>query len=168
MPWRLMASGHFAHADAISAMPGQGSITAFAAARVGLQAASAGAASALWSVSHGASLPRVDGKGAVVEASISRASNHPRDDVAALKTMSSHAPAAAEWLARWMKWIERDGRDVVVWLRDYSIDEDQAARFVDGLRSFAQAQGVGLERIVVNGRELWRNPQSTTVSRKKE
>ena len=67
-----------------------------------------------------------------------------------------------------MKWIERDGRDAVVWLRDFRIDDEQAARMADGLRRFAEEQGVSLERIVVNGRERWRNQNSVQFSRMKE
>ena len=39
--------------------------------------------------------------------------------------------------------------------------EDHGAltrRVVDSLRAFAQEHGVGLDRIVVNGREFWRRP----------
>ncbi len=168
MPWRLMASGHLAHANAISGMPGQASAVGGAHPGTGMQAATAGASPGLSFMSPASSSPVFEGQGVPVAALHSQASSRTRDDVAALKTMSSHAPAAAEWLARWMKWIERDGRDAVVWLRDFSIDEDQAARVVEGLRSFAQAQGVGLERIVMNGRELWRNPQLAAFSEKRE
>lgn len=65
-------------------------------------------------------------------------------------------PAAMEWLARWMKWIERDGRDPVVWLRDFRLDADGIREVVEGLRTLAREQGTPLARIVVNGREQWR------------
>lgn len=168
MPWRLMASGHLAHANAMAGMPGALSVASVAHAGLDAQAVSATASPGVPLASHGGSLPAFENTGAVIAASTSQSANRTRDDVAALKTMSSHAPAAAEWLARWMKWIERDGRDAVVWLRDFSIDDDQAARVVEGLRSFAQSQGVGLERIVVNGRELWRNPQLAAFSGHRE
>jgi hypothetical protein len=168
MPWRLMASGHLAHANAMSGMLGQAAAPGGAHPVAGAQTVATAAAPASLSMSSGSSLPIFDGKGIPVAAMLSQSATRSRDDVAALNTMSSHAPAAAEWLARWMKWIEREGHDAVVWLRDFSIDEDQAARVVEGLRSFAQAQGVGLERIVVNGRELWRNPQLTAFSEHRE
>lgn len=168
MPWRLMASGHLAHANAMSGMPGMAVEPGGAHPVADAQAAATAAAPASLSMSSGSWLPIFDGKGIPVAAMSSQSPTRSRDDVAALKTMSSHAPAAAEWLARWMKWIEREGHDAVVWLRDFSIDEDQAARVVEGLRSFAQAQGVGLERIVFNGRELWRNPQLTVFSEHRE
>lgn len=168
MPWRLMASGHLAHANAMSGMPGQASVVDGARPGAETLAATAVALPGLPFVSPASMSPVFAGKGAPIAAVLSQASGSTRDDVATLQAMSSNAPAAAEWLARWMKWIERDGRDAVVWLRDFSIDEDQAARVVDELRSFAQAQGVGLERIVVNGRELWRNPQLVDFSGHRE
>lgn len=73
-------------------------------------------------------------------------------------------PAAMEWLARWMKWIERDGRDPVVWLRDFRLDADGIREVVEGLRTLAREQGTPLSRIVVNGREQWRAPSFQTTA----
>lgn len=75
-----------------------------------------------------------------------------------VRSHAPHGPAAIEWVLRWMKWIERDGHDTVVFLRDFRIDDEQAARMADGLRLFAEEQGISLERVVVNGRERWRSP----------
>ena len=76
---------------------------------------------------------------------------------------ASSAPVVSEWLSRWMKWIERDGHDPVVLLRDYRMDGDETRRIVDTLRAFAREHGVALERVVVNGHEFWhsRNSDST-------
>lgn len=73
-------------------------------------------------------------------------------------------PAAMEWLARWMKWIERDGHDPVVWLRDFRLDADGIREVVEGLRTLAREQGTPLSRIVVNGREQWRAPAFQTTA----
>ena len=73
---------------------------------------------------------------------------------------AASAPVVSEWLSRWMKWIERDGHDPVVLLRDYRMDGDETRRVVDSLREFAREHGVSLERVVVNGHEFWRNPDS--------
>lgn len=73
---------------------------------------------------------------------------------------AASTPVVSEWLSRWMKWIERDGHDPVVLLRDYRMDGDETRRVVDGLREFAREHGVSLERVVVNGHEFWRNPAS--------
>lgn len=159
MPWRLMASGalaqtHSGHGfvdpsdtttvsifDPVAAMP-----------VVTLQAVSAvGNASA-------AGL-RSDATGAdatVLQPATLRAIK--ADDPMSLPSLPSSSPAAAEWLARWMKWIERDGRDPIILLRDFRLDDDETRRVVDSLRAFAQEHGVGLDRIVVNGREFWRRP----------
>lgn len=168
MPWRLMASGHLAHADAMAGMPGQLPATSGVAAVPGVPMRGTDSPYRLSAPVYPAQLPVYDSNGILVGAVQSQTSNRARNDLAPLHAMSSHAPAAAEWLARWMKWIERDGRDTVVWLRDFSIDEDQAPRVADDLRRFAQSQGVSLERIVVNGRELWRNPQLHVASKSKE
>jgi hypothetical protein len=68
--------------------------------------------------------------------------------------------AAAQWLARWTKWIEREGRDPTLWLRDFRINGSEADRIVENFRAFAREHGLTLDRIVINGREFWRNPQS--------
>lgn len=73
---------------------------------------------------------------------------------------AASTPVVSEWLSRWMKWIERDGHDPVVLLRDYRMDGDETRRVVDSLREFAREHGVSLERVVVNGHEFWRNPAS--------
>lgn len=82
----------------------------------------------------------------------------PSDGIAA-----SHAGTltdAANWLARWVGWIQRTGRPPSLWLRDYRLDPDDARRMADALHRAATADGIVLERIVVNGRELWRDAQA--------
>ena len=159
MPWRLMASGALAQTT-----DGQGLVAPAIAAATSIQAA-AGFAH-LVAARSVAATGRVDAAGLRNEAA---GSNIPTlqpamlrttdtDDAMPLPSLPASSPAAAEWLARWMKWIERDGRDPVVLLRDFRIDDDEARRVVDGLRAFAQEHGVGLDRIVVNGREFWRRP----------
>lgn len=161
MPWRLMASGRLAqslgaggYADPATLLP-----AAYPGGTI-VPAQSAGAQSVV-GIRHavGASLP-----GDPIETASMSSTAVARaivaDDDAPLPSLpqSPPSPAAAEWLARWMKWIERDGRDPVVLLRDFRIDDDEAGRLVDGLRAFAQEHGIELDRIVVNGREFWRRP----------
>lgn len=169
MPWRLMASGHFAQsaavvqgvvADATSGDIASGGVKGHIPAST--QVAASGA-----STSHPAHGD--DGRLMVPFAPVSTVeSARTRDKTIFAQSHAPHAPAAIEWVARWMKWIERDGRDAVVWLRDFRVDDEQAARMADGLRRFAEEQGVSLERIVVNGRERWRNQNSVQFSRMKE
>ena len=159
MPWRLMASGALAQSrsghgfvdpagtttismfDPVAAMP---VVTPQAVSVVG-NASVAGlrrdAAGADATVLQPATLRAIEA-----------------DDPMSLPSLPSSSPAAAEWLARWMKWIERDGRDPLVLLRDFRLDDDETRRVVDSLRAIAQEHGVGLDRIVVNGREFWRRP----------
>lgn len=159
MPWRLMASGTLAQtAD------GQGHFDPAIAAPASMQATAAFAHAV--AARNVAATARVDASGLRNEAAGSnptvpspamlRATD--ADDGMPLPSLPASSPAAVEWLARWLKWIERDGRDPVVLLRDFRIDDDEARRVVDGLRAFAQEHGVGLDRIVVNGREFWRCP----------
>ncbi|MGN6151012.1 MAG: hypothetical protein ACTHOH_03250 [Lysobacteraceae bacterium] len=67
---------------------------------------------------------------------------------------------AAAWLARWVGFIQRTGRPPSLWLRDYRLDPDDARRLADMLHRTATADGIVLDRIVVNGRELWRDAQA--------
>jgi hypothetical protein len=85
-------------------------------------------------------------------------------DASAAATLgAASAPVVSEWLSRWMKWIERDGHDPVVLLRDYRMDGDETRRVVDTLREFAREHGVVLDRVVVNGHEFWRNQNSDST-----
>jgi hypothetical protein len=85
-------------------------------------------------------------------------------DASAAATLgAASAPVVSEWLSRWMKWIERDGHDPVVLLRDYRMDGDETRRIVDTLREFAREHGVVLDRVVVNGHEFWRNQNSDST-----
>ena len=85
-------------------------------------------------------------------------------DASAAATLgAASAPVVSEWLSRWMKWIERDGHDPVVLLRDYRMDGDETRRVVDTLREFAREHGVVLDRVVVNGHEFWRNRNSDST-----
>ncbi|MDE2154499.1 MAG: hypothetical protein KGJ32_01195 [Xanthomonadaceae bacterium] len=49
---------------------------------------------------------------------------------------------------------QRDG-SAVIWLRDYRVPHEAAARLVDVLMKGAMAEGIRLGRIVLNGREVW-------------
>jgi hypothetical protein len=70
---------------------------------------------------------------------------------------ASHTQAAP-WLLRLFRWLEQKGHDPSVWLRDYRLDQADAHQLAEALRTHASEQGIRLERIVVNGRELWRAP----------
>ncbi|TNJ33231.1 hypothetical protein [Arenimonas terrae] len=65
---------------------------------------------------------------------------------------------AAEWPMRWLRWIERVGRDATVWVRDFRIGEREKDALVDGIRKFSGEVDRPLQRIVINGREHWPKP----------
>lgn len=70
-------------------------------------------------------------------------------------SMSRTLPATADWLSRWFRWVERDGRDLALWVRDYRIGDREAAGVVNGVLTFVREHGIPVGRIVVNGREHW-------------
>lgn len=65
---------------------------------------------------------------------------------------------AAPWAERLLRWLERQGHDPELWIRDYALDDKAAEQVAEAMRALAQEQGIRLERIVVNARELWRAP----------
>lgn len=79
-------------------------------------------------------------------------------DVASLTGSASPASLVEPWLARLLRWIEQRGHDPVVWIRDYRLDDAASRNAVEEVRALALQQGWKLERIVVNGRQLWRAP----------
>jgi hypothetical protein len=78
-------------------------------------------------------------------------------------------PAAAARLApetsREVLWPEDSLRltkqadgSVALWLRDYRMDDAQAARVADAMATEARARGMRLGKILWNGREVWTSP----------
>lgn len=63
--------------------------------------------------------------------------------------------AADTWRERLIRWIERQGHDAAVWVRDYRLDEGGARDMAESLRASAREHGFELERIVINAREVW-------------
>lgn len=159
MPWRLMASGALAQRLGARGFvdPAMAAMTSMFDATAAAHIATAQTVGATRLVSAaGLGSDAAGANATVLQPATLRVVE--ADDPMSLPSLPSASPAAAEWLARWMKWIERDGRDPIVLLRDFRLDDDEARRVVDSLRAFAQEHGVGLDRIVVNGREFWRRP----------
>lgn len=71
-------------------------------------------------------------------------------------------PAVADWAAalpvaeRLFRWMQREGEGATGWVRDYRLDDDAAARLMERIRAYVQEYDLSLERIVINGHELWR------------
>lgn len=79
------------------------------------------------------------------------------DRDADLPSPAGSAPAAVArpWLARMVRWLEQKGHDPAVWVRDYRLEPAEAGELAAALRTQAREHGITLERIVLNGRELW-------------
>lgn len=62
---------------------------------------------------------------------------------------------AAHWPLRLLRWLNDSEGGSTLWLRDFTSEPGAAPALVDDLRRFAQAEGLPLRRIVLNGRTLW-------------
>lgn len=72
------------------------------------------------------------------------------------------ADASAPWQQRWLQWLQGQGADVQLRLRDFRLQERDYPRLIEQLHHFTREQGLTLTRLMVNGRELWRLPASET------
>lgn len=66
---------------------------------------------------------------------------------------------ADPWQARLLRWMQGDDRQLMVRLRDYRLGEGDKEQLVARLVAFARENGLQLQRVVVNARELWRAPR---------
>ena len=69
--------------------------------------------------------------------------------------VSTTLGSAAYWAERSLRFTHQPGGGKVAWLRDYRMSDREAAQLVDTLRSEASERGVALNRIMLNGREVW-------------
>ena len=75
--------------------------------------------------------------------------------------LSSNACALAMavdhvWAERLVR-LARDSRGITtVWLRDYSLNESAVESLVETMKREARRDGVTIDRVMVNGREMWR------------
>lgn len=76
----------------------------------------------------------------------------------------SHAAvwSMAPWAERLIRWLEQQGHAPTVWIRDYRLDDSASARLAEALREHARGDGIEIERIIVNAREIWRSPSATS------
>lgn len=75
---------------------------------------------------------------------------------------SANSPGAAPWVQRVVRWLQQQGQAPAIRVRDYRLDDAAASRLVEQLRMHARDEGIELDRIVVNARELWRAPSTAT------
>ncbi len=62
---------------------------------------------------------------------------------------------AEQWQARLARWTESGLHGLTVRIRDYRLDADAQTALANQLQAFAQANGMPLNRILINARELW-------------
>lgn len=80
-----------------------------------------------------------------------------------VREVAQQAVVAEPWAAQLLRWLEREGRDPTLWVRDYRLDRAGADAIFDQIRQLAEQQGRALERIVINAREAWRAGRQETV-----
>lgn len=97
--------------------------------------------------------------GALIASSASLAPGAPVASGSAVEPGSTTSTAIAEpWLARLLRLLDQQGHDPVLWIRDYRLDDAASQSVVAEVRSMVERQGWKLERIMVNGREMWHSP----------
>lgn len=82
-------------------------------------------------------------------------------DLRAAEQRSAAATAlttALPWAERLIRWIEEQGSGSSVWIRDYRLDDETARQLGEAMKAAAREHGIVIQKIVVNAREIWRNP----------
>lgn len=161
LPWRLSANGRLSHLlDAKPQPPDTG--LASSPARAAATRANAALAEA-WVeyrmchlVSADAVPPQSLPMPNLADPLQSGASPADASESAAAPPRQAGDGALAPWASRLLRWIESEGRDATLWIRDYRLDPDAARRLGELMHGLAREHGTPLQRIVVNGRELWR------------
>ncbi len=106
-----------------------------------------------FTVRYDTALPRSPGFGGA-EGIVCRAASTGNEAALQVALGYPGPPQKAEWLARWSRWIA--GSEPTLRVRDYRIDDDGKQTLVEGAVLFSQESGVPLERIFLNGHEVWR------------
>ncbi|MGN6313888.1 MAG: hypothetical protein ACTHMO_09040 [Rhodanobacteraceae bacterium] len=60
------------------------------------------------------------------------------------------------WTRRLVRMSQGEGGLRTLWLRDYTLDQNEIASLIEMLRRHAESKGAKADRIVINGREVWR------------
>ncbi|PMQ04557.1 hypothetical protein DyAD56_13600 [Dyella sp. AD56] len=105
-----------------------------------------------------ASVSDVDERGLFVglESPVESLLGTPDDDAMAMQAMMGAAAwTETRWQERSVRLFQRAGGKHVAWLRDYTLSEDEARYLSVELVRHWLSQGISLQSIVWNGRELW-------------
>ncbi|GAB2554849.1 hypothetical protein [Rhodanobacter koreensis] len=79
---------------------------------------------------------------------------------AAVATASTSAPLS-QWLERSLRFTKQSDGSTTAWLRDYRVGAAEAANLRDSVLQEANAKGVVLGKIMLNGREVWTSRSDT-------
>jgi hypothetical protein len=161
LPWKLSANGSLSqwlleHAGAGLDVGGGGLDAVAGAANTARQASASG--SSAWSAQPEQNWRQANAPGGFVPQHVLAAADI--DSVDASSPTTTRTQTAMPWLLRLFRWLEQKGHDPAIWLRDYRLDRADAHQLAEALRTHASEQGIRLERIVVNGHELWRAPSA--------
>lgn len=166
MPWRLSANGRLSQLLSATQRPsGQG--LASSPARDAATRANASLADAWveYSIRHlaqaDAASPQVLPMPNLADPLQSSTASSGESTASASAPRNASDGAAAPWASRVLRWIESEGGDATLWIRDYRLDPDAAQRLGRLMHTLAQEHGTQLQRIVVNGREHWRAERNT-------
>jgi len=89
----------------------------------------------------------------VVQDEVGMAANIPQSSGAA--RLTSEAASAMSWPPSSLRLTKQRDGSSVIWLRDYRMSDEDTSRLVEALLSGAEAEGIRLGRIILNGREVW-------------
>ncbi|WP_046655880.1 hypothetical protein [Lysobacter capsici] len=167
LPWRLSANGRLSQLLSATPRPdGQG--LASSPARDAATRANASLADAWveYSIRHlaqaDAASPQVLPMPNLADPLQSSAASSGESTASASAPRNASDGAAAPWAARLLRWIESEGGDATLWIRDYRLDPDAAQRLSRLMHTLAEEHGTQLQRIVVNGREHWRADRNSS------
>jgi hypothetical protein len=80
--------------------------------------------------------------------------------IGALESVALDAQAPSYWAERSLRLIRQRDGGVVAWLRDFRADDTDAPLLVKAVLSEAKAKGFALNKVMLNGREVWSSPIS--------
>jgi hypothetical protein len=78
----------------------------------------------------------------------------------ALEPATADAQASGYWAERSLRLVRQRDGGVVAWLRDFRVADDDRPALLKAVLHEAGAQGVALNKIMLNGREVWSSPNS--------
>jgi len=155
LPWRLAANGAlsqwFATRAGIDGVANAGPPDATRAGAMGAQASAVTVPQACAPAS-----PMIQAGGVPAWAPRSTSTSPHATDGSGAPAPAALSTLAEPWQARLLRWLRNNDDALTARLRDYRLDAADEARFVERTVAFARENGLALQRIVVNAREVWR------------